>query len=101
MTKSFHDENDTNHRVSLVNELESLETLLFKLEEEKIKDIVLFATEKGRSKEERIKTLLRTYKDMVTSTTNRVKTKKRAILNVTEPLEQLNKKSNLMRTIFW
>ena len=28
MTKSFNNENETNHRVALVNELESLETSL-------------------------------------------------------------------------
>ena len=37
MTKSFNNENETNQRVALVNELESLETSLSKLEEEKIK----------------------------------------------------------------
>ena len=72
-------------------ELESLETSLSKLEEEKIKYIVLFTTEQSQPKDERNKTLLRAYIDMVTSTTNRVKTKVRAISNVNEQLEVLNK----------
>ena len=77
MTKSFNNENETNHRVALVNELESLETSLSKLEEEKIKYIVLFTTEQSKPKDEKNKTLLRAYKDMVTTTTNRVKTKEK------------------------
>ena len=93
MTKSFNNENETNHRVALVNELESLETSLSKLEEEKIKYIVLFTNEQSKPKDERNKTLLRAYKDMVTSTTNRVMTKVRAISNVNEQLEVLNKKA--------
>ena len=93
MTKSFNNENETNHRVALVNELESLETSLSKLEEEKIKYIVLFTTEQSKPKDERNKTLLQAYKDMVTSTTNRVKTKVKAISNVNEQLEVLNKKA--------
>ena len=97
MTKSFNNENETNHRVALVNELESLETSLSKLEEEKTKYIVLFTTEQSKPKDAKNKTLLRAYKDMVTTTTNRVKTKEKAISNVNEQLEQLNKKANQCR----
>ena len=97
MTKSFNNENETNHRVALVNELESLETSLSKLEEEKIKYIVLFTTEQSKPKDEKNKTLLRAYKDMVTTTTNRVKTKEKAISNVNEQLELLNKKAKPCR----
>ena len=97
MTKSFNNENETNHRVALVNGLESLETSLSKLEEEKIKYIVLFTTEQSKPKDERNKTLLRAYKDMVTTTTNRVKTKEKAISNVNEQLELLNKKAKPCR----